>query len=191
MCTRTPGLQPGQAFLVQPPPAPAATVFAYAEPAYAPPAPPPIAVPTAYLAGMSLAPPCRFDPTAQYIIQSVNAPGLFLNVSGGSTHNGANIHLWNDPDSLNTQWRLVAVAGGAFNIVSVRSGKVSDSRVCLCMCVCTCACVCVCNRQQNVRMYMSACVHRACMYVCMCVFVIGIGNSTCVSVCLSVCVYHA
>jgi hypothetical protein len=37
-------------------------------------------------------------------IESVNAPGQFLNVAERNQNNGANVQLWNNPECLESQW---------------------------------------------------------------------------------------
>ena len=48
--------------------------------------------------------------------------GGYLNVSGGSSENGANIQQWNNPGSSHTQFKIEA-RGGTFTIKARCSGK--------------------------------------------------------------------
>jgi hypothetical protein len=33
-------------------------------------------------------------------------PGKFINAAGGGSHNGTNIHQWDNPGAKETRWRL-------------------------------------------------------------------------------------
>jgi len=43
---------------------------------------------------------------ALYTIESVNAPGMYMNVQYDSFDRGANVHLWNNPWSQSSQWYI-------------------------------------------------------------------------------------
>jgi hypothetical protein len=46
----------------------------------------------------------------RFVIRNVNS-GRFLNVAAGGTTNGANVHIWNNPEKMETQWDIQPVTG--------------------------------------------------------------------------------
>jgi hypothetical protein len=57
-----------------------------------------------------------------YKLTAVNS-GLLLDVSGGSTANGASIIQWSSTGGTNQQWTLAQVSGNVYTITGVGSGK--------------------------------------------------------------------
>ena len=49
-----------------------------------------------------------------------------MDVSGVSTANAANIHLWDWLNGNNQKWTVVPVGDGYFRVTAVHSGKVAD-----------------------------------------------------------------
>jgi len=49
-----------------------------------------------------------------------------MDVSGGSTANGANIQLWDWLNANNQNWTVTPISDGYFRITAVHSGKVAD-----------------------------------------------------------------
>jgi hypothetical protein len=60
-----------------------------------------------------------------YEIESVSAPGQYLNVAGNSMDNGADIQLWDNPTATSTQWKISGEQGN-YNLINVNSGKVMN-----------------------------------------------------------------
>jgi len=57
-----------------------------------------------------------------YTIENVNAAGKYMNVNGWGVPwwwNGRNIHLWDDPQNANTQWRIAEIEKGIYTVESV------------------------------------------------------------------------
>lgn len=69
--------------------------------------------------------PAGIDPEVTYVLQNVEG-GRVLDVAGGSTDNGAHVHLWDRHDEENQQWRFVPVDDGHVEIVGVGSDKVLE-----------------------------------------------------------------
>lgn len=57
-----------------------------------------------------------------YTITNVKS-GKALNVKDGSKENGANIHQWDNLDSVHSKWTFHDMGGGAFALRNVHSGK--------------------------------------------------------------------
>jgi len=49
---------------------------------------------------------------AAWTLRSI-VSGRYVNLAGGSSRNGANVWLWDNPTSADSQWRIVSVWGGA------------------------------------------------------------------------------
>ena len=60
-----------------------------------------------------------------YTLQNRNS-ALFMDVSGASTADGANVQQWAYGGGGNQQWRFVHLGGGVYEIQAVHSGKVLD-----------------------------------------------------------------
>jgi len=58
--------------------------------------------------------PEAFDPKENYVIESVNANGKYLNVEGNSKDNGANVQLWES--QWQSHWRLRQTAEGVYTV---------------------------------------------------------------------------
>lgn len=56
----------------------------------------------------------------------MNQKGSFLDITGGSKDNGANVQLWNKNGSTAQQFTFVKAGGGWWYIKNVNSGKVLD-----------------------------------------------------------------
>ncbi len=65
-----------------------------------------------------------FNPNAHYKLVNVNS-GKDLDVTGGSTADGAQVVQWTDHGGTNQQWNIIAV-GGSYKLVNVNSGKDLD-----------------------------------------------------------------
>merc|ERR1712039_29017 len=67
-------------------------------------------------------PRVTFSKRKVYTIENVNAAGKYMNVdaSGGWWYlqkgTGRNIHLWDDPERENTQWRIAEIATGRYTL---------------------------------------------------------------------------
>lgn len=69
--------------------------------------------------------PAGIDPEVTYVLQNVEGDRV-LDVAGGSTENGAHVHLWDRHDEENQQWRFVPLDNGHVEIVGVGSDKVLE-----------------------------------------------------------------
>lgn len=58
-------------------------------------------------------------------IVNVNS-GKLLDVSGGSTENGATVLQWQDTGAANQHWKFVKLSDGSYKIENVNSGKALD-----------------------------------------------------------------
>lgn len=65
------------------------------------------------------------NPSTYYTIKNVNS-GQLMDVSGGSTADGASVIQWPGNGGANQQWSIVPVSGQLFRIVNRNSGKVLD-----------------------------------------------------------------
>jgi len=63
-----------------------------------------------------------FDPSEVYMLESVAAPGRYLNIAGAPTH-GAGIQVSSNPEAAETRWRIIEQPGQMFNIESVVDEK--------------------------------------------------------------------
>ena len=81
---------------------------------------------------------------ATYTIESVNAPGQFLNISGGGMNNGTNVQLWNNPSMSHTQWVLEGKDAGHVAIRNVHSGRCCVVLCCVVLCCDVLVRVCAC-----------------------------------------------
>lgn len=57
-----------------------------------------------------------------YTIKNLNSR-LYLNVLGNSSHNGANVVVWDNPDHLETQWIIHHASGMVYLLQSASTGK--------------------------------------------------------------------
>lgn len=64
-----------------------------------------------------------FDPSEVYILESVGAPGRYLNVGGAQTRDGAGIQVWSNPEAAETRWRIMEQPGLMFNIENVNAER--------------------------------------------------------------------
>ena len=90
-------------------------------------------------------PVAEFVPKAELIVSTSSAPvpchwkfepacakvtgvasGKVMDVSGVSTANGANIHLWDWLNATNQKWTVTPVGDGYVRVTAVHSGKVAD-----------------------------------------------------------------
>ncbi|SIO87164.1 RICIN domain-containing protein [Nocardiopsis sp. JB363] len=69
--------------------------------------------------------PAGLDPAITYALLNVNGERA-LDVAGGSTDNGADVHLWDRHDEENQQWRFVPVEDDFYEIVGVGSDKLLE-----------------------------------------------------------------
>jgi len=60
---------------------------------------------------------------AYYKLVNKNS-GKVIDVSGGSSNDGANAIQWNDSGAINQHWQFVALSGGDYKIFCQKSGKV-------------------------------------------------------------------
>jgi lysophospholipase L1-like esterase len=65
------------------------------------------------------------DPAASYVLVSRHS-GKAIDVSGGSTSDGASIVQWTRTGGANQQWQLVDSGGGYYQLRARHSGKVVD-----------------------------------------------------------------
>ncbi|MEV3938424.1 RICIN domain-containing protein [Glycomyces sp. NPDC049804] len=79
--------------------------------------------------GLAAAAPARaaFEPGAWYLLQSRHS-GLYLDIEGRSTANGAMLVQWNRTDATNQQFRFLDAGGGYFKIQVRHSNAVLDLR---------------------------------------------------------------
>lgn len=63
---------------------------------------------------------------ATYIITTVLNTSQVLDISGGSSVNGANVQLWNESMVSQQKFRIESVGDGWYKLVSQKSGKVLD-----------------------------------------------------------------
>ena len=61
-----------------------------------------------------------------YTIASVLDRGLFVEVEGGSTEDGANVRLWTDDSEDQRRWKFTHNSDGTYTITNVKSGKALD-----------------------------------------------------------------
>jgi hypothetical protein len=66
-----------------------------------------------------------FNPSSYYTIKNVNS-GLFADVYGNATGDGADVVQWPGNSGLNQQWAIVRVSGNLYRIVNRNSGKVLE-----------------------------------------------------------------
>lgn len=59
---------------------------------------------------------------AQYTIESLGAKGKYINVESGKSKNSQNIHLWNNPQELDSQWVIEKVKN-TNNVFHIRFSK--------------------------------------------------------------------
>lgn len=64
---------------------------------------------------------CLYRRLSPYTIQNVRS-GLYLNVWAGSRSDGANVVVWNNPQSEHSQWQIHQAAGGMYTIRNVNGG---------------------------------------------------------------------
>lgn len=69
--------------------------------------------------------PAWIDLEVTYVLQNAEGDRV-LDVAGGSTENGAHVHLWERHDEENQQWRFTPVDDGHVEIVGVGSDKVLE-----------------------------------------------------------------
>jgi len=69
--------------------------------------------------------PAWIDLEMTYVLQNAEGDRV-LDVAGGSTENGAHVHLWDRHDEENQQWRFSPVDDGHVEIVGVGSDKVLE-----------------------------------------------------------------
>ncbi|MBR8743860.1 RICIN domain-containing protein [Nocardiopsis sp. MG754419] len=69
--------------------------------------------------------PAGLEPGTAYALQNVHGDRA-LDVAGGSTDNGAHVHLWDRHDQDNQQWRFVPIDDGFYEVVGVGSGKLLE-----------------------------------------------------------------
>lgn len=77
---------------------------------------------------------CALDAFAGISFPATNAfyklldknSGMAIDITGGSTSDGANAIQWNDSGAQNQHWRFVAVGDGSFKIINQNSGKLLD-----------------------------------------------------------------
>lgn len=65
------------------------------------------------------------EPGATHVLQNVHGDRV-MDVAGGSTEDGAPIHLWDRHDKGNQQWRFHVVDGTHVEIEGVQSGKLVE-----------------------------------------------------------------
>jgi len=63
---------------------------------------------------------CIYRGVSPYTIQS-RTSGRYMNVKGGSKQDGANVIVWNNPDSLHSQWNLRRKPDGNYTIENVHA----------------------------------------------------------------------
>ena len=69
--------------------------------------------------------PAGLDPDASYVIQNVHGDRV-ADVAGASEENGAHVHLWDQHDEGNQQWRFVPLDDGFYEVVGVGSDKLLE-----------------------------------------------------------------
>lgn len=69
--------------------------------------------------------PAGLDPELVYVLQNTHGDRV-IDVAGGSTANGAHVHLWDRHDQDNQQWRFIPLDGGFYEVEGVGSGKLLE-----------------------------------------------------------------
>lgn len=69
--------------------------------------------------------PAGIDPELVYVLQNVHGDRV-LDVVGGSTANGAPVHLWDRHDQPNQQWRFLPVEEDFYAIEGIGSSKLLE-----------------------------------------------------------------
>jgi uncharacterized protein YkwD len=72
------------------------------------------------------APPTSSPPDGLYTISPKCAPGLVIDIAGGSADTGANVQIWVDNNSPAQTFRLRNLGGGLFTLTNIGSGKLLD-----------------------------------------------------------------